>query len=307
MRPYQILAAALFVAPLTSSATEMEPTETEPTELEPTELAGFIAAGEAAAERAPLMADPQARALDRFRGYQSWMDAYDLDGDPSRLCAARALLFGIVRDEEVDPQVRSDAAGLLADLEIMLPTPGCEATARVPLLGDTDSPEAERSGVSHVAKEVGPAIGVDSPPVAEGRKLGIAPAIGVDSPPVVAGRKLGIAGGVTLGVGVTLLGAMTYGLVVDSRAAEEIRGFTRQKEAGTLTIEDWTRSQTVVDRGRAGAQLATLAGISGGLSVVTGAVLLIVGRRRTRQQNNSLALTPSAGAGQAHITLRGRF
>jgi len=284
MRPYQILAAALFVAPLTSSATETEPMD----------VAEFVEAGEAAAERAPLMADPQARALELFRGYQSWMDAYDMDGDPSRLCSASMLLLSIVRDEEIDSQVRSDAAGLLADLEVMLPTPGCETKARVPLIGDADSPkpepepEPERSGVTRVAKA-------------------ITPAISVDSPPVVAGRQLGIAGGITLGVGASLLGAMTYGLVVDSRAAEEIRGFTRQKEAGTLTAEDWARSQTVVDRGRAGAQLATLAGISGGLSVVTGAVLLFVGRRRTRRQNNSLAVTPSAGAGQAHIMLRGRF
>jgi len=279
MRPHHLLAAALLVAPATASATQMEPA---------TDVAKFVAAGEAAAERAPRIADPQERALELFRGYQSWMDAYDADGEQSRLRAARLLLLSIVDDDELGAAVRSDAAELLAGLEAQLETPPRDSQSRVPLIGEAGaSPEPQDEAVRATGAVLTPAASVDSPRV--------------------EGRGLLIAGGVTLGVGASLLGAMTYGLVEDFRAAAEIRDFTQQKEARTLTNAEWARSQTIVDRGRSGAQLATLAGISGGLSVVTGAVLLFVGRRRKRSQNTPLAITPSAGAGQAHIMLRGRF
>ena len=101
------------------------------------------------------------------------------------------------------------------------------------------------------------------------RKRGIA---------VVAGSAL-----VTTGVGLLALG--TYGLVEDYRAAQELRSML-SKDAGVgLSEAEITHFESVRDRGWAGSDLAIRAGISGGLALVSGAVVLgIVGRRRTRDK-----------------------
>jgi len=127
-------------------------------------------------------------------------------------------------------------------------------------------------------------------------------------PPVPAPvRRLRIVGGLSLGLGASLLGVATYGLVVDARAATQIREYGRQKEAGELTASEWAQSQKIGETGLRGGRLAMFAGIGGGVSLVTGAALLLFARKHARDDKPTLSLLPTANAGQALLTLRGRF
>ena len=282
-------------------------------------LAEHIAEGEAAtAAAAPgSLEDPQVRVLAAFRGYLSWLSAYEIDGDPNSLCSARDLLQSVLDDESIDARVRTDTEARLAEIDALLserhPSTVCAPDADVED-APSDSSLTELF-VPHLAQEAG--RHVDDPrdsarvtPATITRSLAPTEELLRDDPrpPVTAPvQRLRIVGGLGLGLGASLVGVAIYGLVVDARAAAKIGEYGRQKEAGELTASEWAQSQKIGETGRAGARLATIAGIGGGVSLVTGAALLLFARKHARDDKPALSLHPTAGAGQAHLTLRGRF
>lgn len=283
-------------------------------------LAEYIAEGEAAtAAAAPgSLEDPQARVLAAFRGYLSWLSAYEIDADPNRLCSARDLLQSVLDDESIDARVRTDTEARLAEIDALLserhPSTACAPDADVED-APSDSSLTTDLFVPRPAQEAG--RHVDDPrdsarvtPATITRSLAPTEERLRDDPrpPVTAPvQRLRIVGGLGLGLGASLVGVATYGLVVDARAAAKIGEYRRQKEAGELTASEWAQSQKIGETGRAGARLATIAGIGGGVSLVTGAALLLFAHKHARDDKLTLSLHPTAGAGQAHLTLRGRF
>ena len=302
-------------------------------------LGEHIAEGEAAtaAVASGSLEEPQARVLTAFRGYLSWLSAYEIDGDPSRLCSARDLLVSVFDDnEDIDARVRTDAETRLAELDALLserhasttcaldadakdvpsdrsPTVGPRPTQETSHHAD-DAPTVTRTptedlladdsrGSARVASAAAATVTRAHAPTED--------LLADDDPrpPVTAPvQRLRIAGGLSLGLGTSLLGVVTYGLLVDARAAAQIREI-RLKEAGELTTSEWARSQKIGETGQAGARLATIAGIGSGVSLVTGAALLLFARRHkhARDDKPTLSFHPTASAGQAHLTLRGRF
>jgi len=279
-------------------------------------LAEHIAGGEAATPAAApgSLDEPQARVLTAFRGHQSSLRAYKLDGDPSRLCSARDLLQSVLDEEDIDARVRTDTEELLAEIDALLSerhaSTVCAPT--VALLSEGASSASALVVVPRPTQEVSHHVDDDprdsaravtqSPPSTEGL-LRDDP-----RPPVPAPvRRLRIVGGLSLGLGASLLGVATYGLVVDARAATQIREYGRLKEAGELTASEWAQSQKIGETGLTGSRLAMFAGIGGGVSLVTGAALLLFARKHARDDKPTLSLLPTAKAGQALLTLRGRF
>jgi len=115
------------------------------------------------------------------------------------------------------------------------------------------------------------------------------------------GRGLQIGGGVALGVGVAALGVMTYGLIVAADLRRQIEQRTAtvpmRTSMGDLEIERLYR------QGSEHRVLAAVAGALGGLSAVTGAIL--VGRYHRRRA--LAAATPVFAPGYAGMSAGVRF
>jgi len=292
---------------------------TSPTGTDARQLAEHVAAGEAASAAAGEIDDPQVRVLKFFRGYLSWLSAYELDGDPSHLCSAHDLIQRVLDEDEIDVRVRADAQVRLTELETLLserhasttcgPGAGEEAGVdQAPSASSTGTPPSPAELASRHDDDARDTAG--NPPVAVTRSPAPTGALLHDdarSPAPAPVQRLRIAAGLSLGVGASLLGVMTYGLVVDARAAALIREYGQQKDAGELTATEWAQSQRVGEDGRAGARLATMAGIGGGVGLISGAALLLLARKHARDDKRTLSLLPTVGGGQAHLTLRGRF
>lgn len=258
-------------------------------------IADLVKAAEETALRASSSDDPQDRALAAFHGYQLWLRAYAVDGSPSHLCAARGLLTDLLADDAVDIAIRDDAEARVTELDQMLSELGelsCdleEAQAQEP------AAQPSEAGILLPARAPRTNAATDSPPQS------------VDGPsPSPRARRLRIVGGVSLGLGASLLAAMTYGIVVDARTAAQLQEYALKKDAGDFSEADWSKSQQLGETGRAGARLAAFAGIGGSVAIVSGAVLLLAGRQENRRRH-ALALSPALGAGHAQIILRGRF
>jgi len=292
---------------------------TTPTGMDARQLAEHVAAGEAATASAAAgeIYDPQVRVLKFFRGYLSWLSAYELDGDPSHLCSAHDLLQRVLDEDKIDVRVRADAQVRLTELDTLL-SERHASTICGPIAeaGVDQAPSASSTGVPPSPAELASRHDDDA------RDTAGSPLVAVTRSPAPTGalhhddarssapapvQRLRIAAGLSLGVGASLLGVMTYGLVVDARAAALIREYGQQKDAGELTATEWAQSQRIGEDGRAGARLATMAGIGGGVGLISGAALLLLARKHARDDKRTLSLLPTVGGGQAHLTLRGRF
>jgi len=278
----------------------------------------FVAASRAWAAIAASTEDPQARAVAAFRGYQASVSAYEVEGDRESLCVARGLVSGLAADAAVDLAIREDAERRLAEIEVLLRSDPqlagmCEGNS------ETDEEPGAASAKAEAAPPVGPALLPVRSPSAEipGRGPRAASAGGAlddirdSSSSSERARRLRVAGAFTATAGAALLGAMTYGLVVDARAAADLREYLTKAEEGPLTAGDWWRIEGLREEGRFATQLATATGIAGGFTLVSGVALLLAGRRLARREQGGLASTPrlglGVGKGHASFTLRGRF
>jgi len=317
---WALAAGVLVTAPTSASARGLDErtvdggaAEAEAEARELSRRGEFVAASRAWSALATSSEDPQTRAVAAFRGYQASVSAYEVEGDSASLCVARGLVSGLAADAAVDLPIREDASRRLAEIEALLSDPElagiCDAEA------DTDA-ETRPTGATLPA---GPALLPSRSPSAEppGRGTRAASAGGeVDdvrdsSSSSEKVRRLRVAGVFSVTAGAALFGAMTYGLVVDARAAADLREYLTQAEQGLLSAADWWRIEGLREEGRSASQLATATGIAGGVALVSGVALIVAGRRLDRRESGVLTSTPrlglGVGKGHASLTLRGRF
>nr|MCH9687731.1 hypothetical protein [Deltaproteobacteria bacterium] len=123
---------------------------------------------------------------------------------------------------------------------------------------------------------------VDQPPPTPDRDQDPAPS-----------RGLVIGGAVCLSLGAAGVGLMAAGLGIGSGA----------NDISALDPDDVDSRRSQFDRGRMGNALAIAGGVSAGVLVVTGAVLLGMGISKRRR----VALTPTLGPHGPAMVVRGRF
>lgn len=293
-------ALSLALAGSSSQAIAEEPRGRSSAEVDARELSrsgDHMRAAEKWAEVAATAAEPTTRTLAAFQGYQEWLAAYEQDHDPRRLCAARTLLGALLDRGDLDADVRGEARSRIADLDARIADHDDAAVC--------EDPAAQTPGKqppSGLLPAYRPSRSAELLPVPSTRTTTITDR-GAEDPRRRA-LALTISSGVTLGVGASLLGVAAYGIVVDARSAAALFPYTAKKHAGELTDADWTRIDALREQGLAGARLAKITGIAGGVAVITGAALLIHARR-VRQR--SLALYPDIGRTQAGLGLRGHF
>ena len=283
---------ALFVGVLAASPAQASAPD-EQSRAQAEELARDGNLAEAAALWARLAReadDPSERAVAAFRGYQLWIRAHAHEGDREHLVAARSLLAELVVADGTPKEIVAEAEARISELNAALSsTPDVERA----LVEDEDATsEASDTGRPRSAADLLP-VGT--------------PALTLDDSPTVPTdgvRSLRIAGALSLGLGASLLGVMSYGLIIDARAAEAILAYDAKQEAGALTSSDWARIDDLAEDGRTGSRLAIASGVSGGVALLTGAVLLLTARRR---HHKALALSPTATRNVAGLTLTGRF
>ena len=273
---------ALTVGPLPASARAPSPAElaTEATRRsEAGDLAG-AAALHAEAARGP--GELLERLVAAWKAINLWEEAFEGDGSSTHLCAARSLALTML-GEPMAADFRRDLEGRLGRLEVRLAGVGgaqaCEPA--VVLTNDRTSP----------ADRASPRDPVSSRPA---EKAGA----------VTRGRGFRISGGVSLGAGIGLLGAMTYGLVVDAQAAVDVRYYSVKNESVGLTTEEAAEARAAFARGREASYLALGTGIAGGALVVTGAALLFYGRRL---RGAAVDVVPTLSPTTAGIGISGRF
>ena len=269
---------------------------------EPSEREALSAAAQTWDELAAASPDPDARSVTAYRGYLSHLRAYEADGDVVQLCSARSLIAGLAGDDEAELLAREDASLRLAEVDATLMKDRGDASACEPGTEGADETAGARVQAEAPGADLLPARTSTLPPLPQ-------PIEGDAGTRGALTRGLRIGGAVGVGVGAALLGAMTYGLVVDARGGSELTELQPKADAGTLTAADWRRIDEINEEGRAGAQLAKVIAVAGGLAVVTGAALLIAGHRLERRRRSAVAITPrlGLGLGQASLTLRGRF
>lgn len=283
---------ALFVGVLAASPAQASAPDEQP-RAQAEELARDGNLAEAAALWARLAReadDPSERAVAAFRGYQLWIRAHAHEGDREHLVAARSLLAELVVADGTPTEIVAEAEERISELNAALSsTPDVERA----LVEDEDATsEASDTGRPRSTADLLP--------------VGTSALTPDDSPtvPTDGVRPLRIAGAVSLGLGASLLGVMSYGLIIDGRAAEAILAYDAKQEAGTLTSSDWARIDDLAEDGRMGSKLAIASGVSGGVALLTGAALLLTARRR---HHKALALSPIATRNVAGLTLTGRF
>lgn len=112
----------------------------------------------------------------------------------------------------------------------------------------------------------------------------------------VSPKHLRIAGGVFIGLGGVLAGAMSYGLIDQKRLDRRAREIDALAAGRPLMVEEYDRLLDIHGEAVQRRNLAIGAGIASAAAVVFGAVMVARGRTRGRQ----VALAPwwsSAGAG----------
>ncbi len=112
-------------------------------------------------------------------------------------------------------------------------------------------------------------------------------------------RPLVIGGGVSLGLGLAGLGVMGAGLAKGSTAQQEFES--------ALGPGDEDRRLGLIDDGERANKIAIAGGVTGGIFVVTGAVLVSLGVKRGAGRGKQASVTPSIGRESAMLVIQGRF
>ena len=151
-------------------------------------------------------------------------------------------------------------------------------------------------------------VGAGSPSLGAGAELVAAPVMAREVvPPLHAprapGRGLQVGGGVGIAVGLAALGAMSYGVVVVTDARREIE--RRVANEPMRTDEVNAEIAGLYRRGSDHRTLAVITGVLGGLSVITGAVL--VGRYHRSARRGLGRMGPVFGPQYVGMSARLRF
>ncbi|MCA9652201.1 MAG: hypothetical protein H6712_05960 [Myxococcales bacterium] len=268
------------------------------------------APGEPALEADPL-AEAQAlydkgrakfETADYHAAVELWTEAYALvpdtaDGGQTKvlliynIATAREKAFEVTQD----PVELRQARILLSNFEQSIAT----------LYGEGEEADAERARVQEKIAALddqlaeldhaqGPDDGTAPQPEPETPPEVVEP--GTDEPPPnPAARGLVIGGAVSLSLGVAGLAMMGAGLGMGSRA----------NDISDLQPDAIDARRDRFERGRTGNVLAIAGGVTAGVLVVTGSVLLALGMRRKKA--SAVALVPGVGPRGAALVLRGRF
>ena len=115
-------------------------------------------------------------------------------------------------------------------------------------------------------------------------------------------RHLRIAGGVTLGIGVVLLGVMTYGIVGETRHEARVDEIDAGAAGRPLSLHEYDDLLDHRGEARSARAVAIGAGVAAGVMTGLGTTLFLLARRSARAQRWSA--TPWWSPGGAGLTLR---
>jgi hypothetical protein len=217
------------------------------------------------------------------------------------LATAREKQFDVSRD----PAELRQAAILLRNFEQSIPAlygDGQEADAERVKVQDKLAALDQRLAEHEAARSDGEADG-EADGGADGEAEPVEPEPTTlpdttpDDGPQPGARGLVIGGAVAAGLGVGGLGLMAAGLAIGARA-NDISG---------LADDDVDGRRAQFDRGRTGNTLGLVGGVAGGVLLVTGAVLLGLGLRRSRGGNVALVPGVAPMRGGTALVLQGRF
>lgn len=268
-------------------------------------IAGEHARGVEELERAyALMPDAlvyragRGKVLGSMRGALNQL--YASSGEPRHLCRLRDLQERHLRE------LRAALGASLKEQDVA----GSERVLAETRAALARRGEADPCVQAPAGLPVAPA-GAGSPSLGAGAELVAAPVMAREVvPPLHApqaprapGRGLQVGGGVGIAVGLAALGAMSYGLVVATDARREIE--RRVADEPMRTDEVNAEIAGLYRRGSDHRTLAVITGVLGGLSVITGAVL--VGRYHRSVRRGLGRVGPVFGPQYVGMSARFRF
>lgn len=224
---------------------------------------------------------PDEREVAAFRAQQARRIVAAATGDTGQLCRARSIVARLLERADLEEDSRRDFEGFAGEIGRTLAD-----------LGERCEP-----------RPAGPSPAAAAPAQGEQPAAAAIP----DAEPRRTGKALAITGGVLVGAGAALAGLMTYGIIEDNQAAEELLPYVSKNETTGLTRDEAADVAAIKHRGDSGSQLAIAAGVSGGLAIVTGVSLLIVKAVRDRGRRSGVALHPTFDPRSAGLVLRGSF
>lgn len=269
--------------------------------------------------RAAETEDMSLRALYLHMAHRSFLALYDKTGRPEYLCAARRAYDRSVAIRAQPDEQRATFVKVLPELEAREEGSDvrCEAVKQrrpkphAPLLAKPAAPTEPASGGSPAASTaLSPAQRPQTSPTPSVALLEPAP-----EPPVEpllpvtrkpaerrVGRPLVLAGGVTLGVGLTLVAVAAY---TGGRALRAYREGVELQDDVQGRPDDAARARhlELETEYRAMLPLAVGTTVVGGAAVVVGVVLSAVGGRRLAQRSRRTAFLPAFGG----LAFRARF
>jgi len=252
---------------------------------------------------------------DFYAAYQSMPDARrDREGRLLLLGSMRATLLAHHR-QTGDPAPLCRLQKILAEHQSALSA----AYPDEPEMQELRSVRARHEEVTQQLADIGPTACAppeppSPPPVAAAPPATIestappAPSPPVETtsaPDVIPPRQLKIAGGVTLGLGVALLGVLTYGIIAQRAALGKANNIRDASPDCPLSPDQLADLQDLHSDAIAGRRIAIGAGIAAGVTAALGGTLLGLARRSGRATRWSA--TPwwsPAGAGLSlHVRL----
>ncbi|MBL9101044.1 MAG: hypothetical protein JNL82_08810 [Myxococcales bacterium] len=238
-------------------------------------------------------------AVDEFyAAYQSMPDARrDREG--------RLLLLGSMRATLLAQYKQTGEPAPLCRLQKILGEHLDALTAAYPdepEMQEAHSVRARHDEVTQQLAAIGPTAceppppAVPTPVVAAPTTGSAAPApapppkvVAASTPDAIPPRHLKIAGGVTLGLGVVLLGVMTYGVIAETRTLSRANKIRDASPDCPFSPDQWAALQDLHSDALAGRRLAIGAGIAAGVTAALGGTLLGLGRRSERTKRWSAA------------------
>lgn len=302
VRPVAVLLATLLTGAGASARAEPAP--------QPSSEGPQPAADDPLAEAQALYERGRARfeTADYSGAIGLWSDAYALVPDDAsggqiktlllyNIATARERAFEVSRD----PSQLRQARILMEDFEAGIDElygEGPEAEAERRRVQDKIAALDERIAEHEQAAGRGSDTAAQPEPEPEPKPEPEPEDLGTDESATDApGRGLVIGGAVSLSLGAAGLGMMAAGLGLGSGA----------NDISDLDPNDIAARRDRFDRGRTGNALAIAGGVTAGVLVVTGSVLLALGLRRNRNKASAVALRPSVGPQGAGVVLGGRL
>ena len=240
--------------------------------------------------------DEGARLGAAFRAQRARRALGVMTGEIAEFCAARRAIAEVLAREVLPARARADFELFAAEVEAELAARG--ASGRCEAANDGASagtPTGMPTGTPTGASAGAPAETTRTEAAATAR-----------SPRPTSPRPFVAAGAGIAAVGLGCVGAMSYGLAVDHTAAEVVLDLAAKNHERGLTTAEIEALDQAITRGRAGARLALVSGLSGGALLAVGVGLLAHGGRLARAQR--LAVSPRVGpGGLVGVSLGGRF